>query len=427
MATASDGYFDLSPTDRSMAILDRSSPVAFHVIWDLVGDVDLEALARSWQALATLHPILGCRLEVDVDDRWRHDELPLPFEVVDGPIDEFTAREIGISPDVTTGPPVRLSVVRQPDRVRLILGAHHAAMDGVASVVLLDDLRQTYLALVSTGRLPEMEADLGPRSARMALRSRSGGDRLGTAMRNVDRWRKQPSSTHADPGVGEDWTATGFETIDMGPALQTMDELRRHNSWPVDAVLVGILEAAWTEVFGAARGPSVWLIASDLRPGLGINRGVGNLSGTEPVAIRKPGLRPVAKVIEQAASEMSTWKSDSPGLGPEVMARSWSWLPPAVLNQGVETMIRSGRRQRFTRTLSNLGRLPASLSDWGQAQMEDIRFLGPMSKGPYNSFIAFAHGSSSRVTTRVAPGWLTSAHVSEMKAAIQSLCDAKTA
>jgi hypothetical protein len=109
------------------------------------------------------------------------------------------------------------------------------------------------------------------------------------------------------------------------------------------------------------------------------------------------------------------------------MARSWSWLPPSVLNQGIETMIRSGVRQRFTRTLSNLGRLPTSLSDWGEAEMADITFLGPMAKGPYNSFIAFAHGSTSKVTTRVAPGWLTSAHVDEMRNAIRELCDAEPA
>ena len=62
---AAEGYFDLSPTDRSMAILDRTSPVAFNAIWDVIGTVETESVDWAWQALARVHPIMTCTIDVD--------------------------------------------------------------------------------------------------------------------------------------------------------------------------------------------------------------------------------------------------------------------------------------------------------------------------------------------------------------------------
>jgi hypothetical protein len=212
--------------------------------------------------------------------------------------------------------------------------------------------------------------------------------------------------------------ATDYVTFEVGTVLASYEEQRRRHSWSVDAVLVGVLEAAWSETFGFGEGPSVWLVAQDLRPGLGAHRGIGNLSGAEAVALREPRASPVELLIEQAAAEMAITKSNSPGLGPELMARSWAWMPPPVLNRGAEWMLGEGLRNRYTRTLSNLGRLPSSLNDWGQARMATIRFLGPMTRGPYTSFIAFAHGSSSWLTIRISEGWLTRGHAVQLERAM---------
>jgi hypothetical protein len=204
----------------------------------------------------------------------------------------------------------------------------------------------------------------------------------------------------------------------VGPVLASLEEPRRRSNWSVDAILVGILEGAWIATFGSGAGASVWLVAQDLRPGLGVGRGVGNLSGAEPVAIRNPDARPVERLIEQAASEMAVTKSNSPGLGPELMARSWAWMPTQILNRGVDWMIQSGLRNRYTRSLSNLGRLPSSLDEWGDAEMATIKFVGPMATAPYTSFIAFAHGSSSWLTVRVSEGWFSAEHAGRLEGAI---------
>jgi hypothetical protein len=431
VASGDGDYFNLSPTDRSMAVLDRTSPVAFHVVWDLLGPVDLEALDRAWQDLAIVHPILGCTTDIDVDTRWRPGRELVPIRLVDeqserasrpseeGSVDQLAADELAPPMNLNRAAVVRLSAIKTIDGCRFVLAAHHAAFDGVASVLLLEDLRRLYVSRISDAREPP-RSDMSPRTVDGLIRNESIPllKRQGVMARGLDRWRRLPPSTHVDPSAEPPGTATDYVTFELGNVLAAYEEQRRRNNWSVDAVLIGVLEAAWTGTFGTGEGPSVWLVAQDLRPGFGVHRGVGNLSGAEPVAIRNPQVRPVDLLIEQAAAEMAIAKSNSPGLGPELMARSWGWMPPQVLNRGAEWMIRNGLRNRYTRTLSNLGRLPSSLNDWGPASMPTIRFVGPMSKGPYTSFIAFAHGSSSWLTVRVSEGWLTSTHAVQLERAM---------
>jgi hypothetical protein len=50
-----------------------------------------------------------------------------------------------------------------------------------------------------------------------------------------------------------------------------------------------------------------------------------------------------------------------------------------------------------------------------------------MARGPYTMFVAFAHGSSSWLTVRVAPDWLSTAHVMQLEAAMRRLCDVGSA
>ena len=418
-----DGYFELSPTDRSMAILGRTSPVAFHAIWDLLGSVDLESLAWAWQALARIHPILVCTADVETAT-WRPGPEAPTINWIDSgrDVDRTTASRVAMPVDVTNGPIIRLDVITHSDGLRLVLAAHHAAFDGAASVVLIDDLRTLYLGR-SSGGVPSIEPDRSPRTVKAALSQQGISRRSGHAFisQSLDRWRRLRASTHINPSAAPAQEATGYASIDLGPALDAIDEKRRRNSWPMDAVLVGLLEAAWNDVFGRnENGEGVWLVSSNLRSGLGMTRGIGNLSGIEAIAVSGP--RPLDALIEQAAAEIAAAKSGFPGLGPELMARTWGWLPPPVLNQGVDMMIRAGQRQRYTRIISNMGRLPDSLADWGRARMEGLRYLGPMTRAPYSMIVALSFGTATSMTVRTAPDWLTSDHAKELESAINRYC-----
>jgi hypothetical protein len=425
-AMVDDGYFDLSPTDRSLAILDRTSPVAFHAMWDVIGPVDLEAVVWAWQALSRVHPILTCTIDIDRDTTWRPGTATPPFNLVDDDmgIEPAIARELTTPLDLVAGPIVRLTAITRADGIRFVLAAHHAAFDGAASIFMIDDLRRIYLDRLA-GRNPSVAPDLSPRTVSSALRK----GRLpmlagqGFITKSLDGWRRLPPSTHTDPSLASTQPASGYASIDLGPALTALDERRRRNSWSIDAVLVGLLESAWNEIFGREEeGAGVWLVSSNLRPGLGLTRGAGNLSGVEAIAIRKRGTRSVDHLIQQAAGEIAATRSGFPGLGPELMARSWAWMPPAVLNQGVDLMIKAGLRQRYTRVLSNLGQIPDPLSDWGEARLVNLRYLGPMTRGPYCMFVAQSQAGVPSLTMRTGPDWFTNAHAIQLEDSINRLC-----
>ena len=110
------------------------------------------------------------------------------------------------------------------------------------------------------------------------------------------------------------------------------------------------------------------------------------------------------------------------GLGPVLRARSGAWMPATVLNGGVGAMIRAGKRRRYTRILNNLGRLPDSLTDWGEVRLEGLKYLGPMSNGPYCLFVVMTHAGSSSLTVRTSPGWFTAEHARLLEGAINRSC-----
>ena len=418
-------YFDLSPTDRSLAILDDTSPVTFHAVWDLIGAVDFDALAWAWQALALLHPILTCQTNLAMDSVWRPGPALPGIHMKSGgaDIDQATSQELAAHLSLSEGPIVRLTSVTRADGCRMILAAHHAAFDGAASVELIDDLRRIYLGGCADRPGPSAP-DLSPRTLKAAMRRHRvpvvTGQRVIT--QSLDRWRKLPTSDHVDPSPGATQIANAYVTFDLGPALDSLAEQRRHNSWPMDAVLVALLERAWNEVFGSkAEGAGVWLVSANLRASLGLEGGIGNLGGVEAVAMTQ-GEKSLDRVIEEAAAEIAVVRSDFPGLGPELMAKAWAWMPPSVLNRGVEAMIRVGKRRRYTRILSNLGRIPDSLMDWGQVRLQGLRYLGPMAKGPYCLFVAMSHAGSSSLTMRTSPGWFTAEHARQLETAINRSC-----
>ena len=419
------GYFDLSPTDRSLAILDATSPVTFHAVWDLIGPVDFESLVWAWQAVARLHPILTCETKVTMDSVWRPGPTLAPIHLTSSGagFDQAVSSALAVRLHHSDGHVARLSAIARADGYRMVLAAHHAAFDGAASVELINDLRRMYLAQCA-GRPEPSPPDFSPRTVSAALQqygiSFAARQRLIT--QRLDRWRKLPPSNHVDPSPGAIQVANGYVTIDLGPALDSLAEKRRRNNWPMDAVLVGLLERGWNEVFGSnSAGTGVWLVSANLRASLGLGVGIGNLGGVEAVAMTQAE-KSLARLIEEAAAEIAVARLGFPGLGAELLARSWGWMPPSVLNRGVEAMIRAGKQRRYTRILSNLGRLPDSLTDWGEARLQGLRYLGPMTKGPYCLFVVMTHDGSSSLTIRTAPGWFSDEHARQLETAINQSC-----
>jgi hypothetical protein len=287
---------------------------------------------------------------------------------------------------------------------------NHVAFDGMASVILLGDLREEYGAVLAG--LPVPAPDWSPRTLEALAVETDWRTMSAAVARGVSAWWRTPVSTHNDPGTPTDRPATDHVVMDLGPVLQALSGERRKYHWSTDAVLIGVLEKAWSSVFGEPTADSSWLVAHDLRPALGVTRGIGNLSVSAGVSVADPRAD-LSATIDRIHAELTARAGDlvtaSSGM------TSWRAMSP------LGRMLDRGARLRCHRSVSNVGQLGASLDDWAGATLEKVWFVGPLAAPPFTSFIAAGHGTSTLVSVRTSPAWLTNEHAVALESAALAL------
>ena len=223
-----------------------------------------------------------------------------------------------------------------------------------------------------------------------------------------------PPSTHLDPGIPGEGGAREHALLELGPVIRALADLRHRYHWSVDAVLVAVLEKAWASLFGAPPAHSSWLVARDLRPALGVTRGIGNLS--VPAGVSLPdSTADLHTMVDQAQASLQA-QSDDAATAAAAMRRFARYAEPAFT-----AMVRRNESRRAYRSLSNVGQLGGSLDDWGDATLSRVWFVGPLAHPPYTSFIATGNGSSTLVSVRTSPGWLTADHARRLEQAALDL------
>lgn len=291
-----------------------------------------------------------------------------------------------------------LRVAPIPGGARLTMLCNHVAFDGVASVILLGDLRDEYNAVVE-GRGVQ-PADWTPRTLEALVDGPDWRTVTAATIRAASAWWQAPVSTHVDPGGVGDAPATDHTLMELGPVLRALGPVRRKYHWSTDAVLLGVLEKAWALVFGSPPADSSWLVAQDLRPALGVTRGVGNLSVTVGVSTAS-SRSDLISVIDGIDAGIKTQAADL--ISASAATRPW-WF---AAGPAFPLMLDRSEKRRWYRSISNVGQLGESLDRWGSASMNRVWFVGPLAHPPYTSFIAAGHGPSTLVSVRTSPDWLT--------------------
>ncbi|MFH2009902.1 MAG: condensation domain-containing protein, partial [bacterium] len=300
-------YFQCTAPDRAMYAIGKHQPSSIHVRVDLHGLLDAERLALAWRRLPELHPILGCTLpHPALRPRWRPGRSA-PRELVEtsetapsqteapGPAE---LRLLNEALDVRRGPPARLALLRRPDAThRLLLSVHHAAMDARATVNVANAVNELYGALA---RHPEIELapDYSLRTMREVFRQQGvrSKQRRRLARGQQGREGRIGKSRHRDPrpqkGIAyRRGTVTYREWILEPDVLAGLSPRRQEAGWTLNDVLLGLLAWSWARALGAGehkRKMSAWLATADARPWFGVQGGLGNLSGLEPVGL--PGV-----------------------------------------------------------------------------------------------------------------------------------------
>ena len=113
------------------------------VVAEVTGAIASEALARALRALIVRHPVLRQRIAADPAQGFVAVDVGPTFELpIDGAIGawhEIAERCLNL-PFSDTGPSWRLTVARGVDRSHLLLGVHHALVDGRSLSALIEEL-----------------------------------------------------------------------------------------------------------------------------------------------------------------------------------------------------------------------------------------------------------------------------------------------
>jgi NRPS condensation-like uncharacterized protein len=370
MASREHGrYFELSPTDRAMAVVGERSGWAPHLVLELSDALDRSTLATALELLAERHPILGCTADpLAPRARWRPGTTS-PQLVWKGLVPEAEL-------DLRSGPTCHGVYETRPGGSRLKFGVHHALADGVGLLVLADDLRQIYRAL-RHGVAPDVDVDWSPRSTGALLDARgiSWPDRLRMAWEAQQRWSALRRSTHADARgahVTGDDLAKGFCPRSIPASLfDAVVAGERERGWRPNHVVLALLAIAWLRVIGhesTLPSTSSWLVGVNCRRPFGTSRGIGNLSGFEPVCLSDIETRALPDLVDDVRDAFMPFRRLGTGMVGELSAPLVQLAPPHFLQSAIEVAFETRAHfSRSTRIYTAL-EVPDVLGEWEDAQ-----------------------------------------------------------
>ena len=174
-------------------------------------------------------------------------------------------------------------------------------------------------------------------------------------------------------------------------------------------MLLALAARAWDDVVGRDPAPcpngeparpavSGWLVTVDTRRQLDLARGIGNLSGFEPVALTDIGSVDLLQAIEMVRAGFEPLARFGAGMVAELVVPATPPVPgPAVDLVLREALAFRSATSRYTRCYSNVGALPDELGDWGASQARGARWVPGGIVTP--SFLAMMVGTFRGATT----------------------------
>ena len=417
-APGSSRYFEFAPTDRAMALLYDDSSFVPQLELDFDAHLDGTRLRRAVGLLARRHPILSATVDrTDPRAAWRPGTT--------APVLVDTTSEVDLDP--RTGPTCVLVHLHDGTRSRLRIAVHHAVADGRGVLVLLDDLRALYTDLASSER-PVVDVDWSDRTVGALLdRGRVGRvDRVRMGWDAAQRWAVRPSTHRNDtvepggeiaPGPAGDWS-TRFESTH----LEAVEAAGAERGWRRNHVLLAVLARAWLDTVGhtpAVPSVSGWLVTVDCRRHLGASRGVGNLSGLEPVSLLDLESTSLPDSVDAVRHAFTALGRAGAGMVADLTGLPESGRVPGPL---VDRAMRGvfdlrAATDRYTRFYSHVDAFPDSLAQWGVAEMVGVRWRqnAPCAP-PYVALLLTTFRGTTTLTVIAAPAVLTPARAHALTA-----------
>jgi NRPS condensation-like uncharacterized protein len=359
-----------------------AEPCNVHVEVRVPGHLDESALRRAACAALAAQPRAVARRAQG--SRWQRRyawELPAHLDTDpvsaatwtgEGDLTQQRMRFLAAAPPLEQSPPLRLLLAAGPGEARVILNAHHAALDGISCLELLRAVAAHYPGAGGAGAMLAAPAPGGPladgRSAAgtLAPAPRETGPPApgGPAPRARARLPRPATRIAADRRAGrrgEPATRSGygFRLITF-PRVPTFPEAGREPRVTVNDLLIAALIVAidrWNAAHGRPSARIRITMPVNSRPA-GDAGAAGNLSRLTAVTAQLPGPGyGLPSVIADVARQ--TWRAKQrtgPQVDPLIRALAAPWCPAAVKRRALRLLLRTaGPLFCDTSLLSNLG------------------------------------------------------------------------
>lgn len=288
----------------------------------------------------------------------------------EGELDTRRARFLSVTPPLDCSPPLRILLAAGPGEDRVILSAHHAALDGLSCLELLRSISRHYCGAgaEAPAQSPPPVTSPGRGGAPAA---RGGG--LGLLPKPAARI----AADHQDGPARDDRSGYGFVLV-PGQHVMAIRQAARESRVTVNDLLITALIVAisrWNASHGRAAGR--------IRITMPVNSrehdqasATGNLSRLTTVTARAlaDGDDPGALVADVAGQTRSAKDHPGPQVDPICRALAAAWCPPAVKRRLLRLALRTaGPLLCDTSLVSNLG-IVADPPRFGDVAATDMWF-----------------------------------------------------
>ena len=258
------------------------------------------------------------------------------------------ARYLSAAPPLRRSPPLRVLLASGPGEDRVILNAHHAALDGLSGLELLRSIAEQYQGGAAVGDPPATSPRVFPRAQPPGL---------GSGVQQAGRQgRAARIAADREPGRAARLPGYGFVLLPGRPVPSG----RRADGGTVNDVLIAGLVLAIARWNGAHARPTGLIritMPVNARPD-GQAGAAGNLSRLTAVSVPAPsGGSDLGRLVADVAAQTRPAKLEAgPQVDPASRALAAAWWPPAVKRAVLRLALRTaGPLLCDTSLVSNLG------------------------------------------------------------------------
>jgi NRPS condensation-like uncharacterized protein len=337
-----------------------AEPCNVHVEVRVPGNLDSRALRDATAAALAAQPRALVRRAAG--GWWRRYAWEVPGQPDCDPVttaawadeDELArarARFLSAAPPLRSSPPLRILLAAGPGEDRVILNAHHAALDGLSSLELLRSIAGHYPG----GAAADPPAGpVAPDAPLQVPATPPPGVGRGAAER-AQQGRAARIAADREPGRAAGLPGYGFVLLPGRPVPAG----RHPGGGTVNDVLIAALVLAiarWNSAHGRPAGLIRITMPVNARP-QGQAGAAGNLSRLTTVSVPAPSGGDLAGLVADVAAQTRPAKQQAgPQVDPASRALAAAWWPPAVKRGVLRLALRTaGPLLCDTSLVSNLG------------------------------------------------------------------------